>query len=246
VHQHTPSATALVLSLCRRRSLPTNCAQGAGSFFVLFRDGLAMSFEESSARPHAPCAAAARSRRASAAHDAAGQYPEHRVTAFSSSRCGQPADEARLRNEWSVCEPLDYSLLDLALSPMPPSPAELSCALSLDDLLTASDTSELSEHETQLLLQNGVAPWDHAPEVTRAILQRLQRQSQKVANFDRYTSDAWTVPNVLDHTCGQQWPSRSAPVCTVSTSSSVTAAPAVAAPRLRRNVSVSEMSQWDD
>jgi hypothetical protein len=174
---------------------------------------------------------------------------ERPYSALSTSLCGDRLDLARqLPRELVLDERPEYALLDLALSAVPPSPADLSCALSVDDLLTPDVSSELSEQETQILLQNGVAPWDNSPDVSRMILQRLRYQNlQSVAHppGGKPLLPALSAPFFDAHHVQNQG-SRNAPLCTASTSSSVTAPSSVPALGLRRNVSVSEMSHWDD
>jgi hypothetical protein len=164
---------------------------------------------------------------------------ERPYSALSTSLCGDRLDLARqLPRELVLDERPEYALLDLALS----------CALSVDDLLTPDVSSELSEQETQILLQNGVAPWDNSPDVSRMILQRLRYQNlQSVAHppGGKPLLPALSAPFFDAHHVQNQG-SRNAPLCTASTSSSVTAPSSVPALGLRRNVSVSEMSHWDD
>jgi hypothetical protein len=156
---------------------------------------------------------------------------ERPYSALSTSLCGDRLDLARqLPRELVLDERPEYALLDLALSAVPPSPADLSCALSVDDLLTP-DVS-----------------WDNSPDVSRMILQRLRYQNlQSVAHppGGKPLLPALSAPFFDAHHVQNQG-SRNAPLCTASTSSSVTAPSSVPALGLRRNVSVSEMSHWDD
>jgi hypothetical protein len=169
-------------------------------------------------------------------------------TMSTSLRCERLDLARQLPGEVLLDERPEFALLDLALSPVPPSSADLSCALSADDLLTADVSSELSEQETQMLLQNGVAPWDNSPDVSRMILQRLRSQNLQCLvppPIGKPLLPAISAP-FCDVRQLQYRGLGNAPLCTASTSSSVTAPSSVPALGLRRNVSVSEMSPWDD